>query len=332
MTENIFVSFSQCGQPEQVLEVRHAPLSEPRAGEMRVRLLFSPINPADINFIQGVYGQKPQFPAPQVGLEGCGRVEVSHSADFAAGDTVILLSGIGTWSRYLTAPSSCFLKLNAAIPSEQAAMLKVNPLTALRLLSDFVSLQPGDWIVQNAANSGVGRCVIQIARLMGLKTINFVRRSQSRLAELMALGADLVVDEEEPDVIRRTLATIGESGRPLLAANAVGGDSALRLMDLLAPGGTLVTYGAMSRQSLKVPNSFLIFKDIQLKGLWVTRWLEQASRAQVEATYSQLAAWMANGGLVQTIDSIYPLTQVRTAVARAQQEFRSGKVLLDLAN
>lgn len=329
MRENSYVVFSQCGQPEDVLEVATAPAREPGEGEVLVRMLAAPINPADINFIQGVYGLKPTLPDSPAGLEGCGIVVESNSPGYDVGDQVIMLNGVGSWSRFLTAPAERFLKLNAKVDPTQAAMLKVNPLTAYRMLTGYVDLKPGDWIVQNAANSGVGRCIIQIARRLGVHTINFVRRPDELRDELSALGADVVVGEEEEDVVKKTLALLG-GARPVLASNAVGGESALRLMDMLAPGGSMVTYGAMSKKSIKVPNGFLIFKGLQLKGLWVTQWLRQASRAEIEKAYSRLAGWMAAGELAQAVDSEYRIDQVREAAARAQEEYRHGKIVLRL--
>lgn len=329
MLENTVVIFPQCGQPEQVLELHPAPVREPLAGEVQVRMLAAPINPADINFVQGVYGLKPEFPDARVGLEGCGVVEVSRSPAFLPGDRVILLHGIGTWARYLTGAADQFLKLKVNLDPAQAAMLKINPPTAYRLLTGYRELQKGDWLVQNAANSGVGRCVIQIARQLGFKTINFVRGADRWAEELRTLGADRVVGEDDPQGVKRVLEDLKEE-RPLLGLNAVGGESATRLMQVLGSGGTLVTYGAMSKQSVKVPNSFFIFKGLELKGLWITAWLNQQPPADIEQLYDRLAGWMASGELQQAIDSNYPLAQVKAAVTRAREEHRNGKVMLRL--
>ena len=329
MVENTLAAFSQCGQPEQVLELNSAPVREPKAGEILVRMLAAPINPADINFIQGVYGLKPVFPDATAGMEGCGVVEETRSSAFLPGDQVILLQGIGTWARYLTAAADRFLKLKVPVDPAQAAMLKINPPTAYRLLTGYRELHRGDWLVQNAANSGVGRCVMQLARLLGFKTINMVRRADRWAEELRTLGADVVVGEDDPQAVQQVLAALGGT-RPMLGLNAVGGESAIRLMEVLGDGGTLVTYGAMSKQSLKVLNRFLIFKGLELKGLWITAWLQQQSREDIEQLYDRLAGWMAKGALHQPIDSNYPLAQVTAAVTRAQEAYRNGKVMLRL--
>ncbi len=325
-----YASFDACGQPEAVLSVKEKILPSLAEGHVRVRMLAAPVNPADINIVQGVYGLKPQLPDSIAGLEGVGVVEESNSPNLVAGDHVILLEGVGTWTAYMQAPATSFLKVRPDVDPFQLAMLKVNPLTAYLALTQFVTLKAGDWIVQNAANSGVGRCVIQLARAMGVHTINFVRRPELLREELTALGADIVIGEDEEDIVKKTLATLN-GARPVLASNCVGGESALRLMDMLSAHGTMVTFGAMSKKSIKVPNGWLIFKDITLKGLWCTEWLKTASKEQVSEAYSQLADAMAEGKLSQAIDHIYPLSDIVDAVTHAQQEYRGGKILLDLA-
>lgn len=119
--------------------------------------------------------------------------------------------------------------------------------------------------------------------------------------------------------------------RPRLASNCVGGDSALRLMDALAPAGTLVTFGSMSRRSVKVPNSWLIFKGLSLQGLWCTHWLGRVSREEIVHTYGLLSGYVADGTLVQAVDSVYSLAELDQAVCQAKREGRNGKVLLRLS-
>lgn len=318
--------FHQLGQPEEVLSIEDCTPAPMAAGQVRVRMLAASINPADINFIQGVYGIQPELPATPGG-EGCGEVTESADPSFAPGERVIFLGRAATWQTEVVVAGSLLFKVPQSIDPLQAAMLKVNPPTAWHLLTAFASLPMGSWIVQNAANSGVGRCVIQLAREMGLRTLNVVRRDDLH-AELIELGADVALTDS-PDLAAAALAATGGQ-RPLLAFNAVGGEAALRQLTLLADAGHQVTYGAMSRRPLTVPNRLLIFKQLSLHGLWISRWLESAPRDELDATFSDLARLMLAGALTQAVDSTFPLTEVRAACHRAQQESRSGKVLLDL--
>lgn len=313
----------ETGNPIDALEVENFSPREPMEGEVQVRLEAAPINPADLNTIEGTYGVKLELPATP-GIEGCGVVEESRSADFAAGDRVIFLERADTWATHTTVAASCLFKVPAEIDPLQAAMLKVNPATAWRLLHGFAELQPGDWVVQNLGNSAVARCVIQIARDLGIKTISFVRRAEV-FEELKGLGADAVfLDDDEGQAAAKEL--MG-GGKARLAFNAVGGDSALRVMKLLGASGTHITYGAMGRKPVTISNGMLIFKDIRLCGLWVTRWLEQADQAEIRATYAELAKRIAAGQIVQSVDQTYPLTEFKAAIERLEASEREGKVL-----
>jgi trans-2-enoyl-CoA reductase len=313
----------ETGVPMDKLRVQAFSPPQPGAGQVLVRMLAAPVNPADLNFIEGTYGVKPNLPATP-GVEGCGVVVASGAADYQAGDRVIFLRRAATWATHTVVAAEGLFKLPPAIDPLQAAMLKVNPATAWRLLHGFGKPQAGSWIVQNAGNSAVGRCVIQLARELGIRTLSLVRRPEL-IDELSRLGGDCVVLDDEAGLAAAKAALGGATAA--LAFNAVGGDSALRLMNLLREGGVHITFGAMAKRPLTVPNGLLIFRDIQLRGLWVTRWIENAPDAEVRAVYAGLAARVAAGTLVQPVDSTHPLDAYPAALARLTAEGRAGKVL-----
>ena len=316
--------FADCGKPDQVLWLEDFEPSLPEEGEVLVRMNAAPINPADLNLIEGTYGVKVDLPAVP-GIEGCGVVEVSKSYRFEAGQRVIFLRRASTWETHTTVNEDHLLAVPLGIDTHQAAMLKVNPATAWRLLHGFVKLGPGDWVVQNAGNSAVGRCVIQLAREYGFRTVSFVRRV-GLADELRELGGDAVFSDDDAGYAEANAMLGGATAR--LAFNAVGGESALRLMKLLEEGGTHITYGAMARKPLTLPNGLLIFRDLRVRGLWVTKWLEDASSVEVRATYETLVGLVANGRLVQAVDSVFSLEDWRSALERLKDSERNGKVLL----
>ncbi len=317
--------FKQTGRPAEVLEFEAGSLisQAPDPGKVLVRILAATINPADLNTIEGTYGVKLELPATP-GIEGCGVVENGNSTNFKEGDRVIFLRRAATWASHATVPAETLFILPPGIDTIQAAMLKVNPATAWRLLHGFRELKQGEWIVQNVGNSAVGRCVIQLARDLGIRTISFVRRVEL-FEELHALGADFVFLDDD-DGLAAALETLG-GANAALAFNAVGGDSALRLMKVLRESGSHITYGAMGRKPLTISNGLLIFRDIQVRGLWVSRWIENAPLSEVHAVYENLAARVAAGKIVQQVDSTYPLEKFQEALARLEAPERSGKVL-----
>ena len=317
------------GNPADVLQVESRPWPTPAPGEVIVKMRAAPINPADLNQIEGKYPVRAELPATP-GFEGAGIV-VDVGADvkgLTSGALVILPHNVGTWRDAVAVKADELVVVPADIKPVHAAMLKINPMTAWRLLHDYVDLARGDWLIQNAANSAAGRAVIQIARELGYKTVNVVRRSEL-IDELRAEGGDIVLVDSE-NLRREVEDAIG--GPPIrLGLNAVGGESALRLANCLAPGSTLVTYGAMSLQPLKIPNGLLIFKDLRFRGIWINKWYDNATPAQRMEAFQHLFE-MAKRGLLQTkVEKAYPLSEAKTAVAHAARGQRSGKIIFEFA-
>jgi len=317
------------GQSPDSLVVSEIPPVSPGEGEVLLDMLAAPINPADINVIEGTYGELPELPAT-IGNEGVGRIAaVGPGVPSLQPGQLVLPMAFGTWCSRMLAKADSVIPLPDGPDPFQAAMLTVNPATAWRMLHDFASLQPGDWIIQNAANSGVGRSVIQIAKALGWKTLNVVRRD-SLCDELLAAGADVVVTEETD--LRKTAKTLCGGSRPKLALNAVGGPSALNVANALAPGSPIVTFGAMSKQPVKIPNGLLIFQGLKFQGFWLKRWRENAPSAVLRETYASLAALLKSGQLNTPVHKVFPLANVVEAVAEAGRDQRNGKVILDLAS
>lgn len=328
MNESIkAVVYERHGNPAEVLRVETQPRPKPAADEAVVEVRAAPINPADLNAIEGKYPVRPQLPATP-GFEGAGMV-VDVGSDvktIIAGASVILPHNIGTWREAAAVKASELIPVPPEIEPVQAAMLKINPMTAWRLLHDYVELKRGDWLIQNAANSAAGRAVIQIASELGYQTVNVVRREEL-VEELKLEGGDVVLIDGESlrdDVKGAT------SGAPIrLGLNAVGGESALRLANTLAPESTLVTYGAMSLQPLKIPNGLLIFKDLRFRGIWINKWYDNATMAERMEAFQMLFE-MAKSGLLKTkVEKAYPIEDVKTAVTRAAQGKRSGKIIFE---
>ena len=315
--------FRNTGAPADSLEVESFTPTAPEEGEVLVRLSAAPINPADLNTIEGTYGVKLELPGVP-GIEGCGVIEESQAEGFQEGDTVMFIERAATWATHTTVPATSLFKLPSKIDPLQAAMLKVNPATAWRLLHGYGELKAGDWIVQNLGNSAVGRCVIQIARDLGVKTISFVRREEV-VPELTELGADAVFTDDDAGMAAAKELMGGSVAK--LAFNAVGGDSSLRVMKLLDDCGTHITYGAMGRKPVTIGNGQLIFKGITVTGLWVTRWLEKAPFQEVRSTYHELAQRVADGRIVQAVDKTYALAEFKDAIERLDSPDLHGKVL-----
>ena len=313
------------GNPPDVLRVETRPWPAPAADEVVVKMRAAPINPADLNQVEGKYPVRFALTATP-GFEGAGIVVESGTdvKGLTNGCLVILPHNAGTWRDAVAVKAEDLVVVPEGIDPAQAAMLKINPLTAWRLLHDYVDLQKGDWVIQNAANSAAGRDVIQSARELGYKTLNVVRRAEL-IDELRAEGGDVVLVDGEKLREEVKSATGGAAIR--LGLNSVGGDSALRLANCLAPGGTLVSFGAMSLQPLKIPTGLLIFKDLRFRGIWINKWYDNATPSERMETFQSIFD-MARRGLLKTkVEKAYPLSEVKAAVAHAAQGKRSGKII-----
>ncbi len=314
------------GSPPEAVDCIEGPdCGQPGPGEVRVEIAYCPINPADLLMIEGRYATRPEVPAP-LGIEWAGRIAAvgEDVTGLAPGDPVMSLAR-ANWVEAVRVPAAQVVPVPADADLRQVAMLKANPATAMLMLRDYVDLEPGDWVAQNAANSGVGKCLIRLARARGLKTVNVVRREE--LAEpLSAIGADLVVVDGE-DLGGRVRNGVG-AGRVRLAIDAVAGAATQRLGDCLDDGGTIVNYGFLSGEACRLTPEQVVFRGITLTGFWLAKVLPRMPAEAVRALYRDLAVKVADGSLFVDIEQIYPLSEIKQALAHAAREGRGGKVLL----
>lgn len=323
------------GDVRKVTELHTSELPAPQGAEVVIEMLAAPINPADFNMIQGNYSLLPPLPAVG-GNEGVARV--SHLGDdvkhLQIGDHVIPLNaGLGTWRTHAVVCEDELVRVDQTLPIAKAATLSVNPCTAYRMLMYFVDLTPGDVVLQNCANSGVGEAVIQFARARGIKTINVVRDRpdiDDLRTWLRRLGADELVTEEEASArdFGALVKEISGGAGARLGLNAVGGRSSATVARGLCNGGTMVTYGGMSMKPVTIPTSLFIFKDIRLRGFWMTRWNSGATRAEREQMLATVASLVSSPKFELSLEP-FPFADLPSALDRAHERRRHGKVLLE---
>jgi mitochondrial enoyl-[acyl-carrier protein] reductase / trans-2-enoyl-CoA reductase len=320
------IQVARFGAPDEAAELVELPTPAAGPGEVVVTVLATPINPADLALLEGSYGASPPpLPSP-IGAEGVGTITalgagVTH---LKLGDRVLLLSSRDNWREQVVCPAERLFPLPQNVDLLQLAMLKVNPPTALRMLTTLVPLKAGDWVLQNAANSGVGLCVIALAKTMDLRTLSIVRRAEAA-PPLLAAGGDVVLVDGDDLAARVATATGG--GHIPLALDAIGGAATERLAASLSDGGTVVNYGLLSGEPCRVAVRETIFRDITLRGFWLARWLREAPPHDIRAIYERLLGQVADGTLVVPVAATYPLRQYREALRHAGRGGRDGKVL-----
>ncbi|XP_057954780.1 enoyl-[acyl-carrier-protein] reductase, mitochondrial [Malania oleifera] len=314
------VVYERHGPPDTVTRVIDLPPVEVKENDVCVKMLAAPINPSDVNRIEGVYPVRPQVPAVG-GYEGVGEVHSVGSAvkDLSPGDWVIPSPpSFGTWQTYIVKEESVWHKINKDIPMEYAATVTVNPLTALRMLEDFVNLNSGDSIVQNGSTSIVGRCIIQLARIRGIHSINIIRDragSDEVKEKLKKLGADEVYTETQLEV-KNVKSLLDNLPEPALGFNCVGGNSASFVLKFLRQGGTMVTYGGMSKKPVTVSTSSFIFKELSLRGFWLQKWLSADKAKQCRNMIDYILGLVHEGKLNYEMELV-PFSNFYTSLDKA---------------
>lgn len=320
------IEFLAPGVPEDV--VRLAEVEAPSgvgSDEVLVRVLAFPINPADLLTMQGIYPRLDSGTSA-IGNEAVGEISAVGNAvaDLIPGDRVILLS-LNNWRQYRLVKAPEVIKVSSRGNVVQQSGLKVNPATASLLIHNFVQLQAGDWMIQNAANSAVGRAAIQLARISSIKTVNIVRRTDV-IGELTALGGDVVL--VDGDDLHRRVAAATRNAAILLGADSIGGLAANRISSCLGPGATLAVYGAMSGEPTTIAPGTIIFNDLRVRGLWLTKYLLNAPRDAIDTLYRELDKLSVGDQVVTKIDSVFHVDDIKGAVRRASQSGIDGKVIV----
>jgi NADPH:quinone reductase-like Zn-dependent oxidoreductase len=315
------------GEPSDVIELNT--VSEPALGQEDVLISMeaAPMNPSDFLFVRGIYGVRAAFPSP-VGAEGVGRVaKIGSKVDPALrGKRVLILPTYeqGTWADEVVVPVRNLVPMTDEADPLQLSMIGINPATAYLLLNRYVSLMPGDWIGQTAANAAMGQYIIALAKLAGVKTLNVVRREEAA-KQVREWGGDRVVlhsDNLHKDIEE---ALVGK--KLSLVLDTVGGTPVGELAKSLKPGGSVVVYGMQSGQFPAMPPKEFIYGGLSLHGFWLINWIRNAPRAEIKEIYQKLGDLVADGSLSAAVEHVYPLDQFKEAFKQSLKSSRRGKIL-----
>jgi len=321
------LEISSFGAPPEVVELAEVAPADPGPGQLAVSIEAAPINPSDLNLIRGIYGVRPELPAA-LGGEGVGRViAVGDGVDASRiGERVLVVPTLeqATWREQTVLDERNAVPVDADGDPLQLAMLGINPITAHCLLHGYVNLAPGAWLAQTGASSATAGYVIALAKHVGLRTLNVVRRPDS-VKPLLDAGADVVL-VEGGDLADQAADAIGDAPLELIL-DAVAGEPVAQLASLLKAGGPIVSYTARNRQPLSISIVDLIFKELSVHGYWLNRWLDITPQETIVRTYRELADLVRNGILAAPVEATYALADYREAIGHAARNDRRGKVL-----
>jgi NADPH:quinone reductase-like Zn-dependent oxidoreductase len=329
------VILREFGNPADVLKVERLAVPEPGSGEVRVRMLASPVNPSDLMMTRGTYTKLPAG----VGFEGVGVVEAAGGGilgKLLVGRRVACLNGsAGCWAERCVLPARQAVPLPGGLPVEQGATFFVNPASAYVMTVRVLKVPAGAWLAVTAGGSELGKMVIRLGRRFGWRTLAIVRRSDAA-AELTKLGAAAVIATDEApatsDEGARTplverIRNVAGGGLPF-AIDCVGGAVGSAVLRSLAPGARMLCFGTLSGEPYSFSPRDLMTPGASLTGFWLGNWMLQQSLLGKIAVIRAISRLIRDGVLTSTIGPTFPLAQVAEAVTAAEQSARQGKVLL----
>ena len=326
--------FERFGEPAEVLQVRDVPVPEPRSGEVRVRMLASPVNPSDLMTVRGVYTRSPSLPATP-GYEGVGIVEAAGGgalAKFMGGRRVAVLNRKGgNWAEQVVLPANQVIPLAKDLPLEQAAMFFVNPATAYVMTRSVLKIPRGEWLLQTAAGSALGKMVMALGAYYDFRTLNVVRRpEQAEELKKQANGTVIAFDpsRDDPGRLREEVLRQTDGRGVRFAIDPVAGATGSAVVWCLAPGGRMLVYGTLSGEPLTFSSRDLMTPGASIEGFWLANYMERLRLPGKLGLVRKITRLMRAGVLVSEVGEEFPLERIAEAVRKSEEPGRGGKVLL----
>lgn len=318
------VQLIEYGEPGDNLRVVEVP--DPRVGDndVLVEVKARPINPSDVHFIQGDYGYKPMLPSP-CGFEGMGIVLRAPANSPIKPGQRVGFAQLGSWQQKVVISSSAILPVPDTMSDATASQLFVNPCTAWAMVHEL-NLKPGQWLALTAGGSTIGQMMVRFAAKLGIKTICIVRRKEQAEGLLQQGATEVVVTFGEGFAQRALDITEGRGVDAVV--DAVGGPCGGEAIQSLATGGTMLIYGLLSGDSTPVNNGQMIFRNLTIRGFWMTEWAKHQTASTNNQMISDVIELMSDIRYVPKIEASYPLEQVQEAVCHSMRSGRLGKVLL----
>ena len=299
-------------------------------------MLLSPVNPSDLLVVRGKYGKHPALPATP-GFEGVGIVDQAGPGwmrllrGLKPGRRVAVLNSQGgNWQEQVVLPARQAVPVPSDIPDDQVASFFVNPASALVMTRWILKVKSGDWLLQTAAGSALGRMVIRLGKHFGFRTINVVRRAE-QAADIKQLGGDEVICSSEESIEQRTMEITRNAGVPF-ALDAVGGDTGMGAFRSLGAGGRMLVYGLLSGEPIPVESRFLLMGQKSIAGFWLSEWVRDQGIFTMLSLFKEITRLLREKVLTTVAAEPFPLDRFQAAVRQAEVPGRPGKVLLRLGN
>ncbi len=318
--------FEKLGLPWEVLEIQERPLPQPGPGEVRVRVTACNINPSDIMYIQGLYGIRPEIPGVG-GFEATGVVdECGEGVQMPQGMRVIF-TGLGVWAEYIVVSAKTLIPAPEGMSDEVACQAFVNPFTAYAML-ESAKLSEGQTLLLTAGGSAFSKFVTQMAASKGISVISTVRRDGASEG-LLQLGAKAVINTEK-ESLPKAIKSLTDGKGVDVAFDAVGSQTGADALASLTEGGTMWVYGLLSLQPIPLNSGLMIFKDLTVKGFWLSSWMARLPKERRMQVVGEVLGMLGQEQLKVEIEKTYSIDEIKEAVKHADTPGRTGKIILKL--
>ena len=301
----------------------------PGPGEVLVQMEYTPINPSDLSFLQGTYAEKPSYPVIP-GIEGSGTVVAIGSGilpKLRMGKRVSCTStkgNGGTWAEYMLTSAMHVIPIGK-LDFEQAAMLIVNPLTALSFI-DIAKANKHKAIVNNAAAGALGKMINRLAQNSGLPCINIVRNSQ-QVEILKSEGANYILNNTDTD-FSSNFQEISNKLSATLVLDPIGGPQAGELLKLAPKESILMLYANLSESQISIDSRILVQEDKQIQGFYLANYNSKKNLLKALADTKRVQKLIGNE-LKTNIQKKFPIENINEALELYKKQMSIGKVLIN---
>ncbi|EAT12776.1 zinc-binding dehydrogenase [Bermanella marisrubri] len=301
---------------------------KPSKNQVLIRIRKAAVNPSDLAFVTGNYGFSKPLPVVP-GMEGCGEVVATGDHSSAAsllGKRVACIAGDGdgTWAEYMLAESHQCIPLEDDVPDQYAAMLMVNPMTALALM-DHAEQKGHKTLILNAASSALSRMIRLLAQETGIRVINIVRQRR-QAKDMSKSGIEFVLNSSSQD-FTTLLSEMCQQLNASLLLDAVAGESTGQILSCMPEASEAVIYGGLSGKGPSLNIGHLIFQDHIIRGFWLAHYLKKTAPEKL-IKLSQRAQWLMQQDLDIRIQSEPPLKYAAHRIASYAANMSKGKVLI----
>ena len=315
---------TKIGDPN-LLEIKDIETPKPSKNEVLVRVQAAGVNFPDALMVQGKY-QIVMDPPFTPGNEVCGYVEeTGDDVDLKIGTKVIALPPIGGFSEYVSVDKNLVIPVSEKVDSMAGASLPINYGTCYYALKRRANIQKNESLLVLGASGGIGTATIQLAKIMGVKTICAVG-SDEKAEYVKSLGADEIIRYDQVE-LKETVKELTDGKGVDVVMDPVGGDVTEQALRATAWNGRLLVIGFTDGNIPKIPLNLTLVKGVSIVGVWWGRWTTTSPEETAE-DFKELIEFIEKDKLVIQPKNIHPIEETSLALENFLSRKNIGKTVI----